>query len=78
MIELQVSNPVSSLWHDWFFNFLNDKDLQFKMHDGYLAFRDHVNMNLVDYNATFKLNGKKSVIVFENEQDATMFILKWS
>jgi hypothetical protein len=78
MIERPVSNPVSFLYYDWFWNFLNDNDLQFMKQRNITEFHDHINAELVNYNATFKFGRPSDIIVFENEQEATLFVIKWS
>ncbi len=79
MIELPTASPDSPVWYKWFQRFVIESKVKLTVIDSRLEFYTQVNNNLAKYNAKLVLKGgRHPVVVFENEQDATMFLMKWS
>ena len=80
MFKLPTSPPDSLTWYEWFQNFVNNSEVRISCtDDGRRVFVNQIDTNLAKYNAKWEfVEDRRSVIVFENEQDATFFILKWS
>ena len=79
MIELPTRSPDSPVWYKWFQKFVNESKVKLTILDSRLEFYTQVNNNLANYNAKLVVReGNHPVVVFENEQDATLFLMKWS
>lgn len=54
----------------WWDNFMNEKDPGPKV--------EHINNALSEYNAELVMTSEGEQILFKNEEDRTLFLLRWS